>query len=126
MRKKIDGVIESIALLQKDYPALAFTYKNENQDLYEHNSNRLEILHYPSFFLLYKKRFDGYIDKLEFSTSNYLGALVKPHKEGITQLYLWDMSKPIKWKSEYSNLPQTVTINKAYMFENINTLLIIT
>lgn len=119
VEKKIDGVIESIALLQKDYPALAFTYKNENQDLYEHNSNRLEILHYPSFFLLYKKRFDGYIDKLEFSTSNYLGALVKPHKEGITQLYLWDMSKPIKWKSEYSNLPQTVTINKAYMFENI-------
>ena len=116
--KKIDGVVESIALLQKDFSCLAFTYKDEKQDLSEYN-NRLEILHYPSFFFLYKRRFDGYIRKLEFSTSNYLGALVMPHKEGITQLYLWDMSKPIKWKSEYFNLPQTVTINKAYKYENI-------
>ena len=118
--RKIDGVIESIALSQKDIPYIAIVYKNKECNPYRYDHNRLNVLHYPSLIYLYERNFDGYIIKLEFSSSNYLGALVRPSKVGITQLYLWDMSNLINvGKSEYFNISRTVTINNVCRYGDI-------
>lgn len=122
--RKIDGFIESIALSQNNFPCLALTYKKEFPlSIYDMNRNgevsMLMLLHYPSLLFLYDKKYDGYIKNLAFSTTNYLGALVGPSKQGVTQLYIWDMLNPVKYDQYgYFNLSKTISVNPRH-FENI-------
>lgn len=121
--RKIDGVINSIAFNQNNIPCIAITY-DTGIDIWHDNGDRLMILHYPSFTFLYERPLYGITLELDYSPMNYLCALVQTSKVGKTQLYLWDVLKPLKYNIKHDYLTQIHDIENNNHIERTDLLMI--
>lgn len=121
--RKIDGVINSIAFNQNNIPCIAITY-DTGIDIWHDNGDRLMILHYPSFTFLYERPLYGITLELDYSPMNYLCALVQTSKVGKTQLYLWDVLKPLKYNIRHDYLTQIRNIENNNHIERTDLLMI--